>query len=61
MEELGKTKGSDFDKTENHFYIGKLSGNVNTANFEVRATDGFGNVYKANNLKVDFSGIGAYN
>ncbi|ACU05962.1 metallophosphoesterase [Pedobacter heparinus DSM 2366] len=61
MEELGKTKGSDFDKTENHFYIGKLSGNVNTANFEVRATDGFGNVYKANNLKVDFSGIGVYN
>lgn len=61
LEQLGKTKGSDFDKSENHFYIGKLSGNVSTANFEVRATDAFGNVYKANSLKTDFSGIGAYN
>lgn len=60
LESLGKGKGSDFDKSLNHFYIGELSGNANNANFEVRATDRFGNVYKANSLTTDFSGLGAY-
>lgn len=61
LEELGKAKGSTFDRSESHFYVGKLVGNATQANFEVRATDRFGNVYKSNSLKTDFSGIGTYN
>ncbi|MBL1410173.1 calcineurin-like phosphoesterase C-terminal domain-containing protein [Sphingobacterium faecale] len=60
LETLGKTKGSDFDKSLNHFYVGKLNSPAGISNFEVRATDIFGNVYKATTLKTDFMGIGAY-
>ncbi|TZF83790.1 serine/threonine protein phosphatase [Pedobacter sp. BS3] len=60
LEELGKAKGSDFDKSLDHFYIGQIQGPVTGADIEVRATDRFGNVYKTNELKVDYSKIGGY-
>jgi len=51
LEELGKAKGSVFDKSSNHFYIGKLNGKASEANFRIEAKDPFGNVYTTNELK----------
>jgi hypothetical protein len=60
MEELGKAVGSTFDKTEKHFYKGRLNGDVSTANFEIVAKDSFGNTYHCNRLQTDYTGIASY-
>ncbi|UAY56953.1 calcineurin-like phosphoesterase C-terminal domain-containing protein [Arachidicoccus terrestris] len=60
MEELGKAVGSDFDKSENHFFEGRLNGDVSNANFEIIAKDKFGNVYRCNRLQTDYTGIASY-
>lgn len=60
LEELGKAKGSDFDKSLDHFYIGQIQGPLDGADFEVRATDRFGNVYKTKELKTDYNKAGGY-
>ena len=60
MEQLGKAVGSTFDKTEQHFYKGRLNGNAATANFEIVAKDKYGNTYRCNRLQTDFSGIASY-
>lgn len=60
LEELGKKAGSNFDKSLDHFFVGRLSGNVNDANFEIVATDNFGNKFTTSELKTDFSKIANY-
>lgn len=60
MEELGKAVGSDFDKSENHFFEGRLNGNVLNADFDIVAKDKFGNVYHCNKLQTDYTGIASY-
>lgn len=60
MEVLGKAVGSDFDKSENHFFEGRLSGDIATAKFEIVAKDKFGNVYRCNQLQTDYSTISSY-
>lgn len=60
MEQLGKAVASTFDKTGQHFYQGRLTGNAATANFEIVAKDKFGNTYRCNRLQTDFSGIAGY-
>ena len=51
LEELGKAKGSNFDKSTNHFYKGQLTGKASEANFKIEARDPFGNVYTTSELK----------
>lgn len=51
LEELGKGKGSDFDKSADHFYIGRLTGKTSEANFTIEAQDPFGNKYTTSELK----------
>lgn len=45
LEQLGKAVGSTFDRSSNHFYIGRLSGKASEANFRIEAIDPFGNKY----------------
>jgi predicted phosphodiesterase len=60
LEQLNKAKGSTFDKSNAHFYIGKLSGKATEANFEIVAKDKYGNTYRTSSLQKDFSGIASY-
>lgn len=60
MEELGKAKGSTFDKSLDHFYAGQLKTSVKGANFEIVATDYLGNRHSTKELKTDFDKIASY-
>lgn len=51
LEVLGKARGSDFDKVTDHFYIGRLSGPVQSADFEIVARDRFDNTYRTTELR----------
>lgn len=50
LELLSKAVGSTFDKSSNHFYLGRLNGKASDANFRIEARDPFGNVYTTSEL-----------
>ncbi|MDD2327675.1 MAG: calcineurin-like phosphoesterase family protein [bacterium] len=51
LEQLGKAVGSTFDRSSNHFFVGRLNGKTSEANFRIEAKDPFGNIYTTTELE----------
>lgn len=61
LEELDKALGSTFDRaSDNHFYIGRVSGKAKDANFEIVAIDRFGNEYRTTTFSHSYDRIAFY-